>query len=278
MFGGAFGGFGSSTRSGSDLNYAMDLEIELELSFEEAVFGVEKEIGLRYKSPCEACRGTGALKGEMQTCATCGGQGRIIMRQGFMTFAQECPKCHGRGKIIREKCPECHGLSYREKHERITLTIPAGIDTGHRLRIPAKGNEDRNGRRGDLYILFYVEEDEHFVREGNNLYIEIPVFFTQCVLGESITIPSLEGELELHLKPGTRDREQFIFRGKGIKDVHGGKRGDLIAQIKMVLPQKLDNTQKKMLEELQESFGLESHPHKNSFENVFDRIRKWIKG
>ncbi len=278
MFGGAFGGFGRSRQSSSGLRYPMDLETELELSFEEAVFGTEKELTIRYKSPCEACNGTGAKDGAMQTCSTCGGQGQIVMRQGFMTFAQECPHCHGSGRIIKEKCPECQGLGYIEKEESLTVSVPAGIDTGNRLRIPGKGNEDRNGRRGDLYIFFHVEEDEHFVREGNNLYIEVPAFFTQCILGETITIPSLEGELELALKPGTRDREQFIFRGKGVPDVHGGRRGDLIAQIKMILPKKLDDEQRELLEKLQESFGLESRPHKSTFENAFDKIKKWIKG
>jgi len=278
MFGGAFGGFGASRRSSAGMNYAMDLEVELDLTFQEAVFGSEKEITLQYKSPCEACGGTGAKEGKMETCATCGGQGQIVMRQGFMTFAQECPHCQGRGQVIREKCPQCRGKSYRIKEEEITISIPAGVDTGNRLRIPAKGNEDRNGRRGDLYVLFYVEEDEHFVREGNNLYIEVPVFFTQCILGETITLPSLEGELELHLKSGTRDRAQFVFRGKGVPDVHGGHRGDLIAQIKMILPEKLDTEQKELMEQLQESFGLESKPHKSAFENAFDKIKSWIKG
>jgi molecular chaperone DnaJ len=180
--------------------------------------------------------------------------------------------------VIREKCPECQGKSYRLKEERVTLSIPPGVDTGNRLRIPAKGNEDRQGRRGDLYVLFYVEEDEHFVREGNNLYIEVPVFFTQTILGETITIPSLEGELELQLKPGTRDRAQFVFRGKGVPDVHGGRRGDLIAQIKTILPKKLDEEQRQLLEKLQESFGLESKPHKSTFETAFDKIKSWIKG
>jgi molecular chaperone DnaJ len=123
-----------------------------------------------------------------------------------------------------------------------------------------------------------VEEDEHFVREGDNLYIEVPVFFTQCILGETIQIPSLEGELELTLKPGTRDRAQFVFRGKGVPNVHGGRTGDLIAQIKMILPKKLDDEQRELMEKLQESFGLESKPHKSTFENAFDKIKKWLKG
>ncbi|WP_292661880.1 molecular chaperone DnaJ [Nitratifractor sp.] len=277
MFGGAFGGFGGGgrRRQNSGLKYALDLEVEMDLSFQEAVFGTDKEITLHYKAPCPACDGSGAK--ETALCDYCGGQGQIVMRQGFMTFAQECPQCHGNGRIVKERCDVCHGRGYQEKEESVQLSIPAGIDSGNRLRIPGKGNEDRNGRRGDLYVLFLVEEDEHFVREGNNLYIEIPVFFTQCILGEEITIPSLEGELSLTLKPATRDREQFVFRGKGVPDVHSGRRGDLIAQIKMILPTKLDEKQKEALEKLQESFGVESHPHKNTFESAFDKIKKWIK-
>ena len=277
MFGGAFGGFsGGQQRRRSGLKYPLDVEVEMELSFQEAVFGTEKEINLRYKAPCPTCGGSGAE--ETAICDYCGGQGQIVMRQGFMTFAQECPNCHGTGRIVKMRCGECGGLGYTEKEETVHLTIPAGVDSGNRLRIPGKGNEDQRGQRGDLYVLFLVEEDEHFVREGNNLYIEVPVFFTQCILGEEITIPSLEGELPLTLKAATRDREQFIFRGKGVPDVHSGRRGDLIAQIKMILPKKLNETQKELIEKLQESFGLDSHPHKSTFESAFDKIKKWIKG
>ncbi len=278
MFSGGFGGgFGESRKRGSDLKYALDIESELDIDFHEAVFGVSKKLNLRYKTPCDSCSGTGAKDGIMQTCSTCGGQGRVVMRQGFMTFAQDCPHCHGIGKIIKERCEECKGSGYTEKNETVTVTIPAGIDTGNRLRIPGKGNEDKRGYRGDLYIYFSVADDEHFIRDGNNVYIEVPVFFTQCILGETITIPSLDGELELSLKPGTRDKERFVFKRKGIEDVHGRGKGDLIAQIKMILPEKLNEEQKSMLNRLQESFGVESHPHKNRFEKAFEKVKEWIK-
>ncbi len=279
MFGDIFGGGAGRRREPREQQkYPMDIEIELNLSFNEAVFGCKKDIELDVKKPCENCKGTGAEEGKMKRCDYCGGEGRIVMRQGFMTFAQDCPKCHGTGEIIETKCSVCKGKGYSVEKEKVTIDIPAGIDTGNRLRVPAKGNRDKYGRRGDLYIYFYVEEDEHFVREGNNLYIEVPVFFTQCVLGETIRIPSMEGEMDLELKPGTRDREQFIFRGKGVPDVHGGRRGDLIAQIKMELPKKLDDNQKELLQKLQESFGLESHPHKSTFESAFEKIKGWLKG
>jgi molecular chaperone DnaJ len=276
MFGGGFGDHRGGRRRDPSAKYALDFEIELRLDFNEAVFGLTKEIPITFKVPCDACGGTGAEDGRMSACETCGGQGQVVMRQGFMTFAQECPQCHGLGQTAAQKCSNCHGKGYANKEQTVTIDIPAGVDTSNRLRAQGYGNEDRHGRRGDLYITFFVEEDEHFVREGNDIYIEVPVFFTQCVLGETITIPSLEGELKLELKPGTRDREQFVFGSKGVADVHSGRRGRLIAQIKMILPKKLSPEQKEQLLKIQKSFGVESHPHQGAFENAFKRVKTWF--
>jgi molecular chaperone DnaJ len=194
-----------------------------------------------------------------------------------MTFTQECPKCHGVGKKIEQKCPSCHGKGYETKEDTVTIKIPAGVDSGNRLRAQGYGNEAKNGRRGDLYLTFYVEEDEHFIRNGNDLYIEVPVFFTQAILGETISIPALQGELDLELKPGTKDREQFVFEGEGVPDVHSGRKGRLIAQVKMVLPKKINDEQRELLEKLQESYGVESRPHKSTFESAFERVKSWFK-
>ncbi len=276
MFGGGFGG-GSARRRDPSAKYAMDFEIELRLDFNEAVFGTKKEFEIQYKVPCSACEGTGAEKGDLVTCDTCGGSGQVVMRQGFMTFAQECPRCHGVGQIATRKCSSCYGKGYEVHKQTVTVDIPAGVDTGNRLRAQGYGNEDKYGRRGDLYITFFVEDDEHFIREGNDIYIEAPVFFTQCILGETIKVPSLRGELELKLKPGTRDREQFVFANEGVEDVHTGRRGRQIVQIKMILPKKLNTEQKELLLKLQESFGVESHPHKSAFESAFRRVKKWFE-
>ena len=127
-------------------------------------------------------------------------------------------------------------------------------------------------------MTFLVEEDEHFIRNGNDVYIEVPVFFTQAVLGETITIPALQGKLELKLKQSTKDKEQFVFEGEGIADVHSGRKGRLVAQIRMVLPQKINSKQKELLEQLQESYGVESRPHKTTFESAFDKVKNWFKG
>ena len=275
--GGSFGGgFGERKRDPSQ-RYALDFEVELTLAFNEAVFGSQKEIDLRYKRPCSSCGGTGAKEGKLQTCNYCGGQGRVLMRQGAFQFAQTCPKCEGEGRIALNVCSACHGEGYSESEERVTIDIPAGVDSGNRLRVRGHGNESRNGQRGDLYVTFHVLEDEHFIRSGNDIYIEVPVFFTQAILGETITIPTLDGEKELDLRPGTKDKEQFVFQGEGVPDVHSGRKGRLIAQIKMVLPKKINDEQRELLEKLQESYGVESRPHKSTFESAFERVKSWFK-
>ena len=279
MFGDAFGFGGSSSASRrSSMPYPLDVELEIKLKFNEAIFGTDKEIEVLYKEPCTACKGTGAKDGVLETCSYCGGHGQVVMRQGFMTFAQDCPKCKGEGKIAKESCSECKGVGGITEKEKVTINIPAGVDVGNRLRVPAKGNKDNQGRRGDLYIHFDIEEDEHFVRDGDDVYIEVPVFFTQILLSEEIEVPSLEGSLSIKLSPKVKDKEHFIFHGKGVPNVnHPSHRGRFIAQIKIVYPNKLSSEQKELISKLQESFGLESKPHSSIFENAFKRIKKWVK-
>jgi len=282
MFGGAagggFGGFGGNQQQRqANQKYNLDFEIELPLKFNEAIFGCDKKIDIRYKVPCDDCNGTGAEGGKLETCDYCNGQGQVVMKQGFMSFAQTCPKCHGEGQKVTTKCNSCSGRGFHEEPDTITINIPAGVDTGNRLRAQGYGNESKSGQRGDLYLTFNVEEDEHFVRDGSNIYIEVPVFFTQAALGDTITIPSLDGELELDLKIGTKDKEQFVFRNEGVPDVHSGQKGQLVAQVKVIYPTKLNDEQKKMLNNLQESFGVESKPHTSTFEQAFGKVKDWFK-
>ncbi len=275
MFGGS--GFGGSNRRRDNQKYNLDFEIELPLKFNEAVFGVEKKIDIKYKVPCRDCNSTGAKNGRLEVCDYCNGQGQVVMKQGFMSFAQTCPRCHGEGQKIRERCPSCSGRGYHEEPDTITIKIPAGVDTGNRLRAEGYGNQAKNGQRGDLYLTFNVEEDKHFLRDGNDIYTEVPVFFTQTILGDKITIPSLYGKLELDLKVGTKDREQFVFYDEGVADVHTGVKGRLIAQIKIIYPTKITEEQRELLVKLQESFGVESRPHKSTFDDVFSRVKSWFK-
>ena len=277
MFSG-FGGGGRSRRQRADADkYPLDLGVEMTISFQEAVFGCEKEVNFSYKKSCTSCKGTGAKNGQVTTCSQCGGKGQVYMRQGFMTFSQTCPVCHGEGTMVKEKCDECRGNGFVTVDESVTIKVPAGVDSENRLRVSGKGNRSKRGTRGDLYVTFHVTPDPHFMRRGNDVYLEVPVFFTQAALGESISIPSLTGEIELELDEGTRDKQQYRFRGEGIADVHGHGKGDLIAQVDLQYPKNLSSEQRELLEKLQESFGIESKPHESVFESAFEKVKGWFK-
>lgn len=278
MFNGFGGGSSRRRQNPADMDkYQLDMNINMSLSFHEAVFGCEKEIKYKYKDSCKSCKGTGAKDGKLSTCKQCGGQGQVHMQQGFMTFSQTCPACGGSGTAPAASCPDCKGSGYEEKEASVSLKVPKGIDDGNRLRVSGKGNIGKRGNRGDLYVTFEVKPDKHFVRNGDDIYIEIPVFFTQAVTGDTITIPSLTGELELKLPLGTRDKQQFTFRGEGVDDVHGHGKGNLIAQVNITYPKNLDSKQKELIAELQESFGIESKPHEGVLDSAIDKMKSWFK-
>ncbi len=276
MFGGGFGG-NTNTRRSKGQKYNLDFEIELSLKFEEAIFGCEKKIDIKYKISCDDCNGTGAKDGKLEKCDYCQGRGQVVMRQGMMQFAQTCPKCHGEGQKIVQKCSSCDGKGYKYKEDSVTVKIPAGVDSGNRLRVQGYGNASKNGTRGDLYLTFIIKEDEHFIRNGKDIYIEVPVFFTQAILGETVTIPTLNGEKEIKLNQSTKDKEQFIFDGEGVVDIQTGRKGRFIVQIKMELPTSISEEQRELLEKLQESYGVESKPHKSVFETAFEKVKGWFE-
>jgi len=278
MFGGSgFGGFGGSSRKQrKSYNYNLDIAVELVVEFNEAVFGCKKEVKYSYKDACGDCKGTGAKDGNLSTCPHCQGQGQIHMRQGFMTFSQTCPHCNGSGQAAASKCNKCSGTGYKEVKDKFEVNIPEGVNDGNRIRVSNRGNIAPDGTRGDLYLQIRVKEDSHFVRHEDDIYIEVPIFFTQVALGATIKIPGLRGELELEVPAGTKDKEQFKFRNEGVKSVQGYGKGDLIVQIKINYPKSLNDEQKELLEKLQESFGVESKPHESSFENMFDKVKKWF--
>ncbi len=280
MFNGFGGGGGSRQRQNpADMEkYSLDMNVDMYVSFHEAIFGCEKEIEFTYKKSCKDCKGTGAKGAKLSTCKQCKGQGQVYMKQGFMTFSQTCPACDGAGSAPTESCKSCRGSGYEEIREKVSIKIPAGIDSDNRLRVSGKGNIGKRGDRGDLYVTFSVKPDKHFQREGNNVYIAIPVFFTQAVAGDVLNIPSLTGELELKLDVGTRDKQHFTFRGEGIEDVHGHGKGDLIAQVNITYPKKLNDAQKDLLVQLQESFGIEeAKPHESVLEGAIDKMKGWFK-
>ena len=278
MFGGSgFGGFGGgSRRQKKSYNYNLDIAIELTVEFNEAIFGCTKDIEYSYKNACGDCKGTGAKNGKLNVCPHCEGQGQVHMRQGFMTFAQTCPHCNGTGQAVTNKCNTCNGTGYDEKKETFEVNIPEGVNDGNRIRVSNKGNIAPDGSRGDLYLQIKVKEDSHYVRHDDDIYLEVPIFFTQVALGAEIKIPGLRGELNLKIPAGTKDKEQFKFHDEGVKSVQGYGKGDLIVQVKINYPTTLNNEQKDLLEKLQESFGLESKPHESNFEGMFEKVKKWF--
>lgn len=277
MFGQSGFGGGQSRRQKKSYSYNLDIGVELKVEFNEAAFGAKKEVVYKYKTACKTCKGTGAKDGKLSTCKTCAGQGQVHTRQGFMTFAQTCPTCNGTGESVANKCKKCSGTGYEEKEEKFSVDIPEGVNDGNRIRVSNKGNIAPDGTRGDLYLQINVKEDPHYIRHDDDIYIEVPLFFTQVALGDSITIPGLRGELSLEIPKGTKDKEQFKFKGEGIKSVQGYGKGDLIVQIKIKYPKEINAEQKELLEKLQESFGIESKPHERNFENMFDKVKSWFK-
>lgn len=276
IFDSLFGGGNRNGKKGKQDKYNLDMAIAVTIEFNEAIFGAKQEVSYKYKKPCGECGGSGAKDGKRSKCPDCGGSGQIFLRQGFMTFSQTCPKCGGEGETVKDKCPKCKGNGFEEVEEKITVDIPAGVDDQNRIRVAGRGNLSRSGARGDLYIVISVKEDKKFIRDGDDVYLEVPVFFTQPLLEDIITFPTLRGELELRLKPDTKDKEQFIFKNEGAPNVRTKQNGNFIVQIKMVKPTKLNEEQREIAAKLHESFGFEGKPHENEYEGLFDKIKHWF--
>ena len=280
FFGGGFSS-GASSRKKSTGKYPLDIEIALRIKFNEAVFGAEKEMEFTIKKPCQTCKGSGSKDGKTHVCPHCEGRGRISQQRGFMSFVQECPYCNGTGETIKDRCSGCGGSGYKEERQSVKVNIPEGIDDGMRMRVSEKGNVSSTGARGDLYVHIEVEADAHFVRHENDVYIEIPVFFTQAVLGETITIPTLKGTTELKLPVGAKDKQQFVFDGLGVKNVNSKRYGRLVAQISVKTPKELTGEQISLLNRLQESFGIKAGRasyDEEEDEGILDKIKGWFKG
>jgi len=273
MFNDIFGG-GRNYQDEIHMPYDMDNLYEISLEFEEAAFGVSKEIEIDYYSICPKCKGSGAE--EKTTCPSCLGKGSIVLGNGFIRMSQTCPECQGKGFIPKKICSECSGKGFIAKTEKIHVDIPAGVDTGMRMRIARKGNEYPH-RRGDLYLLFNIKESKIFKRKSNNLIVDVPVFFTSAILGDKVKIPTLSGENEIEIKPNTKDKTKIIFRNEGLPDPNTGIKGDLIATINITYPKKLTNEQKELLEKLHESFTGEIKEHKNFLEEAIEKVKGWFK-
>lgn len=265
------GGGGGGSNQGSDLRY------DLEISLIEAARGVEKEISYRAHSTCEHCQGSGAEPGSRKVrCGTCGGAGQVTSSRGFFSIRQVCPTCHGAGVRIEKPCQPCSGTGRKEKTRSIKLRIPAGIDTGHKLRSAGNGEAGvMGGAPGDLYVVIHVREHEIFQRHGDDLHCDIPIKFTLAVLGGTIEVPTLSTEsglATLKIPPGTQDGTTFRLRGRGLPNLRSSTPGDQLVRIHIEVPRKLSHEQTRKLKEFAAVCGDAEHPVEESFWEKAKRI------
>jgi molecular chaperone DnaJ len=269
-----FGGGGSTDREGRQRG--SDLRYDMQITLEEAAFGVEKEIEVRKLDACDKCKGTGAEAGSRAvTCPSCHGRGQVISSRGFFQVSQTCPRCRGVGEIIEKPCRVCDGEGRIEKTSRIKLKVPAGIADGARLRSSRNGEAGiRGGAQGDLYVVIHVKEHSIFQRDEDNLYCELPIPFSTAALGGEIPVPTLDGKASLKVPAGTQSGQIFKLRGKGISNVNGHGRGDLIARLLVEVPTSLNAEQRQKLEEFAGLCGEENTPlHKSFFERAKEFFR-----
>jgi len=282
IFGDVFGDiFGGGRRGGgqSRAQRGADLRYNLEMSLEDAVRGKSVDIKVPTWVSCDSCDGSGAKKGtQAKSCPTCHGAGQVTMRQGFFAVQQTCPTCNGRGKIIPDPCSKCHGEGRVEKTKTLAVKIPAGVDTGDRIRLTGEGEAGMHGApAGDLYVQVHVKDHPIFVRDGNNLACEVPISFSIAALGGEIDVPTLDGRVKLKIPAETQTEKMFRLRGKGVQSVRGGGVGDLVCKVVVETPVNLSDKQKDLLRQLDESWGGESEArHRPKSKGFFDGVKKFF--
>lgn len=274
IFGGSRpGGQGSRAHRGADLRY------NLQLSLEEAVAGTEVKIRIPTLVKCNVCKGTGAKKGTTaKSCSTCGGHGQVRMQQGFFSVQQTCPTCHGKGSVIDDPCTACHGAGRVEQHKTLSVKVPAGVDTGDRIRLAGEGEAgEYNGLTGDLYVQVAVKEHSIFSREENHLFCEVPIPFVIAALGGELAVPTLDGRVMLKIPAGTQSGKMFRIRGKGVKPVRGGPLGDLLCRVTVETPVQLTDKQKELLQQFDltmQGAGSRHSPHST---NWLDGVKSFFE-
>lgn len=256
IFDDILGGFGfssNSRRSANGPRKGNDVLYRMTISFDEAVHGCEKDIDLDTVDNCPNCHGEGGFNSK--TCPECRGSGTITSEQrtmfGSFLSKTTCPECHGTGNIFEKKCPDCNGKGKIRKNKTITVTVPAGIDSGNRLRLTGKGEAGENGgRNGDLYLEFTVKDHDFYKRNEDDIYIDLPLTITEAVLGCTKDVPTIYGNVELTIPSGTQSLDKLRLRGKGIENVNTKRKGDMYAVVKVIMPEKLTKEQKSLFESL----------------------------
>jgi molecular chaperone DnaJ len=268
--------FGSSRGNPSEPQRGEDLRYDMEISFDEAAKGCEREITVTKPERCDGCGGSGAEAGaKTKVCPTCGGRGQVVSSRGIFSIAQTCPHCQGAGRTVDRPCKICRGVGRNEKTSKIKLRIPAGVDTGSRLRSSGNGEAGvRGGPHGDLYVMLHVKAHDIFQREGDDLLCEVPVSFVQATLGGDLDVPTLDGRAAIKLPAGTQPGTMFRLKGKGMRNVQGYGHGDLHVRINVEVPTQLTAAQRQKLEEFAGLCNGKESPIRHSF---FERAKTLFK-
>ena len=268
-----FGGMGGGARRAGPVQ-GNDLQHRITITFEEAAFGCEKTVDFFRNENCDACGGTGAKPGtQPQTCPTCKGSGQVRTGGGFMVTVRTCPTCHGEGKIIKDRCQTCSGTGHVRRKRSLKLRIPAGIQDGVSLVKRGEGEPGmRGGPAGDLYITVSVKPHRLFKRDGNNILLDMPISITQAALGAEIDVPTLEKPVKQRIPEGTQTGTQFRIKGQGIPSLKNGLKGDLILTVHVEVPRKLNEKQKDLLRQLEQSLGGKEYEGRKTFAEKIKEI------
>ena len=259
----AFGGAGGRTANGR----GNDLRYDLEIEFEEAAVGIEKEVAFNVLDTCPDCNGKGGAAGsKTETCSHCGGRGQVAHSRGFFTVASTCPRCNGAGQTISNPCRKCRGEGRIQQPRKVKVRIPAGVDSGSRLRSSGHGEAGvRGGPHGDLYVVIHVKEHDIFTRHNDDLQCDIPISFTTAALGGEIEVPTLQSSARLKIPTGTQFGTLFRLRNQGMPNVHGRGHGDLLVRVLVEVPSKLPRPLREKLEEFAQLANDEAYPQRTSF-------------
>jgi molecular chaperone DnaJ len=271
-FGDLFGGGGGGRRR-SRAQRGEDVRYDLEIAFEEAVFGMAAEIQVPRQEACDRCGGSGAEPGtRASACPTCHGTGEVRYQQGFLSIRRPCSTCAGAGQVLRNPCSQCRGQGRRQAVRKLKISIPAGVDDGSRLRLSSEGEPGANGGpAGDLYVFLKVRPHAFFERHESDLHCVIPLNIAQAALGAEIEIPTLDQPYKLKIPEGTQNGAQFRIRHKGVPSLNGGGRGDIMVHVEVTIPSRLTRDQRKLMEQLRESLPVDNAPaEKGLFEKVKD--------
>ena len=277
IFGSFFGGGGRS-QSRNAPRQGESVGVRLDLTFEEAAFGCEKEVSVNRIENCASCNGSGSADGKVETCQQCRGAGQVRTTQSFMGMTMQsnavCPSCSGRGKLVKNPCSICKGKGKVRRNQKIKVKVPAGVDEGQSIRMRGEGCVGSNGGpNGDLLAEVYIKRHPIFQRERNTVYCEVPITFTQAALGAQIQVPTLDGKISYEIPEGTQTGKSFTIRGKGVPVLNSSRRGDHVFTVVVETPTKLNKDQKELLRKLDDSLDGNASPKRKKF---FDAVKDFF--